>query len=118
MKITGNITRFATVGTLVAFLTVPMIGRSEENSAVTFSGQAIVGALTNTLNGAEPIFFGDTGALPATGGTLEVRLPFTNIMDALFFTSAKAKTSGDDGAAQAQVALNGFAMLLTNVAGD
>ena len=76
-------------------------------NSVSFSGQATLVYLTNGLMEPTTIYLGDTGPLPATGGSIEVTVGATNI-SSLELGMGRAFTSGAGNEARSEVSIQDF----------
>ena len=82
----------------------------------TFSGQAIVADLTNAHYGLHWVL-GNTGPLPAAGGTIAVNVGVTNINDVVGLTMASSSTMGGGAQALSQVQIHNFASVFISADG-
>ena len=64
--------------------------------------------LTNLHQGPSTILIGDTGPLPRTGGTIQLDVAATNVMDALTLDMAHVVTSGSGNASFSEVSIQEF----------
>ena len=76
--------------------------------ATTFSGRATAVYLTNSHQGPATILIGDTGPLPRTGGSIQLDVAGTNVVDALTLDMAHVMTSGSGNASVSEVTIQEF----------
>lgn len=95
----------------------PPKDKKPKKASIKYSGQATLVYLTNGLSEPHTILLGDTGPLPASGGTIEVIVGATNI-SSLDVGMGRAFTTGAGNEARSEVSIQNFSFMFHTTNND